>query len=168
VWQHTELTGTNKPCGLAIFYFTVALDLLLLGLLGTTNRIFSYPSFLYTAGTRQPKAAGTEKIMLFGGNSESETPVPIPNTEVKPLSADGTAREAWWESRSPPILFLPYNPSPQKEGFFLAKVRVWPIHALPVYFCSCGLAWLSVWLSLSANSSRLKGLTIAAVNPWAR
>ena len=28
---------------------------------------------------------------VFGGYSERVTPVPIPNTEVKPLSADGTA-----------------------------------------------------------------------------
>jgi hypothetical protein len=31
-----------------------------------------------------------------------ETPGPIPNPEVKPLSADGTAREASRESRTPP------------------------------------------------------------------
>ena len=28
-----------------------------------------------------------------------ETPVPIPNTMVKPYAADGTARETVWESR---------------------------------------------------------------------
>ena len=27
------------------------------------------------------------------------TPVPIPNTTVKPLMVDGTARETVWESR---------------------------------------------------------------------
>jgi hypothetical protein len=32
--------------------------------------------------------------------SEGGTPVPIPNTEVKPLSADGTAWETGWESRT--------------------------------------------------------------------
>ena len=37
-----------------------------------------------------------------GGNRERETPVPIPNTEVKPLSADGTALATGWESRSSP------------------------------------------------------------------
>jgi hypothetical protein len=37
-----------------------------------------------------------------GGNGEGVTPVPIPNTVVKPFSADGTARETAWESRSPP------------------------------------------------------------------
>ena len=37
---------------------------------------------------------------LFRGDSEGDTPVPMPNTEVKPFSADGTWREAAWESRS--------------------------------------------------------------------
>ena len=37
-----------------------------------------------------------------GGHTEGATPVPIPNTEVKPLWADGTALETAWESRSPP------------------------------------------------------------------
>ena len=32
------------------------------------------------------------------------TPVPIPNTEVKPAGADGTARETAWESRKSPGL----------------------------------------------------------------
>ena len=34
-----------------------------------------------------------------GNHDEGETPVPIPNTEAKPLGADGTARAAEWESR---------------------------------------------------------------------
>ena len=33
-------------------------------------------------------------------NSEGVTPVPIPNTEVKPFSADGTWWETAWESRT--------------------------------------------------------------------
>ena len=33
-----------------------------------------------------------------------ETPVPIPNTMVKPQTADGTALETVWESRWPPNL----------------------------------------------------------------
>ena len=39
-----------------------------------------------------------------GDHSEGVPPVPIPNTEVKPFSADGTA--VWWESRSSPDVFL--------------------------------------------------------------
>jgi hypothetical protein len=41
-------------------------------------------------------------LRFSGGYGEGETPVPIPNTAVKPLSVDGTARESGWESRTPP------------------------------------------------------------------
>src|SRR5262249_14301876 len=37
-----------------------------------------------------------------GGYIGGVTPVPIPNTEVKPSRADGTPRETARESRSPP------------------------------------------------------------------
>ena len=37
-----------------------------------------------------------------GGHGGRETPGPIPNPEVKPSSADGTARGSVWESRKPP------------------------------------------------------------------
>src|SRR3982074_2347678 len=40
-----------------------------------------------------------------GGHRIRVTPVPIPNTEVKPDTADGTAWETVWESRSLPALF---------------------------------------------------------------
>src|SRR5689334_12670694 len=42
----------------------------------------------------------------YGGHSERETPGPIPNPEVKPFSADGTATERLWESRTPPDILL--------------------------------------------------------------
>ena len=38
---------------------------------------------------------------LSGGNGGGVTPVPIPNTAVKPSSADGTWDVGPWESRSP-------------------------------------------------------------------
>ena len=41
-----------------------------------------------------------------GGNGEGDTPVPIPNTVVKPLIADGTAWATAWESRSSPGFFI--------------------------------------------------------------
>ena len=41
----------------------------------------------------------------FGGHSGGGTPLPIPNREVKPVSADGTRRATSRESRSPPIFF---------------------------------------------------------------
>ncbi len=40
----------------------------------------------------------------FGGHGERETPGSIPNPEVKPLSADGTAGGSLWETRTPPDL----------------------------------------------------------------
>ena len=40
-----------------------------------------------------------------GGKGERVPPVPIPNTEVKPLSADGTWLETARESRTPPDPF---------------------------------------------------------------
>jgi hypothetical protein len=44
---------------------------------------------------------------IFPGNHDEEaTPVPIPNTEVKLFSADGTALGAEWESRSLPGFFI--------------------------------------------------------------
>ena len=42
------------------------------------------------------------KFTISGGNDERVTPVPIPNTEVKPLSADGTWLDTARESRSSP------------------------------------------------------------------
>ena len=44
-------------------------------------------------------------IQFPGDHSEGVTPVPIPNTVVKPLSADGTARAPAWESRTLPGSF---------------------------------------------------------------
>src|SRR5713226_231437 len=41
----------------------------------------------------------------FGGLTGRETPLPIPNREVKPARADGTRRATSRESRSPPINF---------------------------------------------------------------
>ncbi len=45
---------------------------------------------------------------LIGCYSSVETPVPIPNTEVKHTCADGTAWETVWKSRSQPINSLPF------------------------------------------------------------
>src|SRR3954452_6720367 len=57
---------------------------------------------------------------VFGGHSEGETPLPIPNRAVKPLSADGTWPGRAWESRSPPIL----DTEPPRCGrLFFARAR---------------------------------------------
>jgi hypothetical protein len=49
---------------------------------------------------------GNPRQTVSGGHRRGVTPVPIPNTEVKPSTADGTARVTVWESRSLPGLFL--------------------------------------------------------------
>src|ERR1022692_2342177 len=41
---------------------------------------------------------------FLGDPSEEDPPVPIPNTAVKLLSPDGTARASVWESRTSPGL----------------------------------------------------------------
>ena len=41
----------------------------------------------------------SNKNLLLGDNSAGGTPLPIPNREVKPCYADGTAWETVWESR---------------------------------------------------------------------
>jgi hypothetical protein len=45
-------------------------------------------------------------LRIFGGYSDRATPDPIPNSEVKPVCADGTAWVTVWESRSLPNLVL--------------------------------------------------------------
>jgi hypothetical protein len=59
---------------------------------------------------------------LLGDCSAGVPPVPIPNTEVKPCSPDGTARASGWESRTLPEL---KKESPVRNGrAFLLQVRV--------------------------------------------
>ena len=60
-----------------------------------------HPTRGVLAHTRLAAAAGA----FPGGHRRRVTPVPIPNTEVKPSTADGTACESVWESRSLPGVF---------------------------------------------------------------
>jgi hypothetical protein len=54
------------------------------------------------------KGHGEQGLSVFsGGHGEGETPLPIPNRAVKPLSADGTWPSRAWESRTPPVSSLP-------------------------------------------------------------
>ena len=67
-------------------------------------------------GDLRRKEKYTETIC--GDNSEEETPVPIPNTEVKLLSADDTWWETAWESRTLPlILFWSYGQAVKTPPF---------------------------------------------------
>ncbi len=54
----------------------------------------------------------------FGGDSGGVTPVPIPNTVVKPTSADGTWDESPRESRSPPDFEIATGPYGARCSFY--------------------------------------------------
>src|SRR3972149_1158344 len=64
------------------------------------------PPPLPTRSRRQPgpgQPAGPIAVQTApGGWSEAEPPVPIPNTEVKRLSADDTGGAPFWENRALP------------------------------------------------------------------
>ena len=64
-----------------------------------------------------PAIAAGDNLREFRGHSGGGTPGPIPNPEVKPSSADGTARETVWESRSPPGVNRE-GPSRKRGAFF--------------------------------------------------
>src|SRR5205823_15005175 len=55
--------------------------------------------------TTKISLAGPLMNKFPGGHRGRVPPVPIPNTEVKPATADGTACAGVWESRSLPGLF---------------------------------------------------------------
>ena len=72
---------------------------------------------------------GTQKPYTISGDyGERDPPVPMPNTEVKPFSADGTWLETTWESRTLPdstkkkpqtmsgVFSLPYRKLQKKSG----------------------------------------------------
>jgi hypothetical protein len=66
---------------------------------------------------------GTPGSKFAGGHRIRVTPVPIPNTEVKPDTADGTAWETVWESRSLPALFAKARSSKGRSGFFYVNQK---------------------------------------------
>ncbi len=66
----------------------------------------------------------------YGGHSDRETPGPIPNPEVKPSSADGTAPEREWESRTPPNNFHTSRGHPS-GGLCCVEGSDWPTTGSP-------------------------------------
>ena len=64
-----------------------------------------------------PRPSGRAGHPVFaGGHSDRATPVPIPNTAVKPVSAHGTARATLWESRTSPALNFAPRASKEARG----------------------------------------------------
>lgn len=74
----------------------------------------------------QPRTSGTlsqqTRGHVAGDHSAGETPVPIPNTAVKPRCADGTAGATWWESTSSPASYFD-PPERVSGGFFFTTER---------------------------------------------
>src|SRR5215471_19164129 len=66
------------------------------------------------------------RLYNFGGHTGRETPLPIPNREVKPARADGTRRATSRESRSPPILL-----TKKGRGSGLFSCRHVAVNAVP-------------------------------------
>ena len=109
--QFTELTGTNRSCGLAIF-LRQTLSPRAQGWVCEATRSFSatiarWHSSEWQGATRENDQQNDRKPRLTepaisGGDFEEATPDPIPNSEVKLFGADGTARVPVWKSRTPP------------------------------------------------------------------
>ena len=55
-------------------------------------------------------------IQVAGVYSGGATPDPVPNSEVKPVSGNGTARVALWKSSTMPALIWTHL---ERGGFFL-------------------------------------------------
>ena len=45
-------------------------------------------------------------VLILGGDRRGATPVPIPNTAVKPSTGDGTNGAVRWESNKPPGSYI--------------------------------------------------------------
>ncbi len=98
------------------------------------------------------------EIKFLGGHSSEVTPDPIPNSEVKLTSADGTAGETLWESRSPPRFRFKtgkcLKPLPRFQ-FFLEHLLSNPrIRFLP----ASDLRWRSIFEFYRGNVSDLIGI----------
>jgi hypothetical protein len=93
-------------------------------LLSDTSRQYSDQRLLET---------GVLVIQFLGDHSERDPPVPIPNTVVKPLSPDGTARASVWESRKSPGLFLKPDLSIGRAFHLVSSYRM--LRWLPLILC---------------------------------
>ena len=68
----------------------------------------------------------TDTQGFLGDHGEGETPVPIPNTAVKPFSADGTAWVTVWESRTLPRLKIAFAKAKAKKARPLWRAFFYP------------------------------------------
>jgi hypothetical protein len=83
-------------------------------------------SKLVPRSPRKRAKEGTPGSKYAGGHRIRVTPVPIPNTEVKPDTADGTARGTVWESRSLPAVIARKRPDRASDRAFSRSTRTGP------------------------------------------
>lgn len=67
---------------------------------------------------------------LPGDHRNRGTPVPFPNTEVKPVIVDGTAWATVWKSRTLPGFYTPLYRLKRCKGFFYNKINNMKINIL--------------------------------------
>ena len=93
---------------------------------------------------QRPPAPQWSDCLMVGGLSVGVTPVPIPNTAVKPHSADGTAGEARWESTTPPA-FADRSPRTRSQVRGLRRLHLpaQPRTHTPVTR-SCASVWVLI------------------------
>src|SRR3954470_23801256 len=94
---------------------------------------------MWPASGFQASAEGATVSPNFGGHSEGETPLPIPNRAVKPLCADGTWLERAWESRSPPII---HTGRPSGRPVLFGAPRLAAMSTLAIILIAVGVVLL--------------------------
>ena len=108
----SERSGPNRPCGLT----TPAGLTASLGddpIRRALHEPSCDPSTIYSAFRSAGSAGGRQSANFHAGDqSVGATPVPIPNTAVKPYSADGTPPERARESRPSPAPLAPPHDAP--------------------------------------------------------
>jgi hypothetical protein len=124
-WQHVQPSRTKGPCGLTGPERARAS----IGLDPDTSAIeperdTPAPHTKEKSSSRPEPQRPSSRSLLIGGYSAGDPPDPIPNSEVKPRSADGTAGGTRWESTSPPISAT--HPAPA----FLVKAGACRVNAL--------------------------------------
>ena len=90
------------------------------------NNEHSAATTIQTTINPHPTQAGWGNVLntqSCGGHSTGETPSNIPNLEAKPGSADGTATDRLWESRTPPQHTLSRRASSKRMGSFAYQAQ---------------------------------------------
>ena len=82
---------------------------------------------LHSASLLSPCSNSSQRFS--GDFTERATPVPIPNTAVKPLRADDTAWATAWESRTSPDPFLGKRPPIRRAFSFAARFETKDVDA---------------------------------------